>query len=134
MTALKLESVRMPPGLAMMIPTADNEVNGYVNNVDNSFSRPGASRTGQVKAGEAAPEPTIRATRKRGIKTRIHPHDDNIKARRTHKAHTRDTTLGRYTSSEDQGATYQNGLAHHDTPTGVIDRDGVTSQSDMTCG
>ena len=131
MTALKPESVEMPPGVVMMIPTVDKEVNDYANNVDNIFSHPVASRTGQVKAGEAAAAPTIRATRKRGIQTIIHPHDDNRKARRTHRAQTRDTTLGRYTSSEDQGATSPNGLAHHDTSTGVNDQDRVTSQSDM---
>ena len=118
----------MPPGVAMMIPAADKEVNGYANNVDNIFSRPGASRTGRVKSGEAAPAPTIRTTRKRGIKTRIHPDDDNIKARRTHRAQTSDTTLGSCTSSEYQGATSPNSLAHHDTSMGVIDRDRVTSQ------
>ena len=115
----------------MMIPTADKEVNGYANNVDNSFSHPGASRTGRVKAGEAAPASTIRAMRKRGIQTRILPHDDNRKARRMHRAQTRETTLGRYTSSEDQGATSPNGLAHHDMSTGVIDRYRVTSQLNM---
>ena len=73
MTALKAESVGMPLGVAMMIPTTDKEVNGYGNNVDNSFLHLRASRTGQVKAGEAAPAPTIRATRKRGIQTRILP-------------------------------------------------------------
>ena len=46
MTALKPESVGMPPGAAMMILTADKEVNGYANNVETSFSHPGASRTG----------------------------------------------------------------------------------------
>ena len=51
MTALKPKSVGMPPGVAMMIPTADKEVNGYANNVDTSFSHLGASRTGQVKDG-----------------------------------------------------------------------------------
>ena len=100
-------------------------------NVDNSFSHPGASRTGRLKSGEAAPAPTIRATRKQRIQTRIHPHDDNRKVRRMHRAQMRGTTLGRYTSSEDQGATSPNGLAHYDTSTGVIDRDRVTSKSDM---
>ena len=131
MTALKPESVRMPPGVAMMIPTADKEVNGYANKVDNSFSHPGASRTGRVKSGEAAPAPTITATRKQGIQTIILPHNNNRKARQRCRAHTRHTTRGRYTSSEDQGATSPNNLAHHDTSTGVIDRDRVTSQSDM---
>ena len=46
MTVLKTESVGMSPGIAMMIPTADKEENGYANNVDNSFSHPGASKTG----------------------------------------------------------------------------------------
>ena len=130
-TALKPESVGMPLGVAMMIPTVDKEVNGYATNVDNSLPYLGASRTGRVKAGEAAPASTIKATRKQGIQTRIHPHDDNRKGRQTHRSQTRDTTLGRYTSSEDQGATSPNGLSHHGTSTGVIDRDQVTSQSDM---
>ena len=46
MTALKPESVGMPPGFAMMIQTEYKEVNGYANNVDIIFSHPGASRTG----------------------------------------------------------------------------------------
>ena len=131
MTALKPESVGMPLGVAMMIPTADREVNGYANNVDNSFSYLGASWSGRVKDWEAAPAPTITATKKRGIQTRILPHRDYRKARQTHRAQTRDTNLGRDASSEDQGATSQNGLAHHDTSTGVIGRDRATSQSDM---
>ena len=90
---------------------------------------PGASRTGRVKDGEAAPAPTITATKKRGIQTRILPHSDHRKARRTHRAQTRDTNLERDNSSEDQGATSPNGLAHHDTSTGVIGQDQVTSQS-----
>ena len=45
MTALKPKSVGMPPGVAMMIPTADKEVNGYANNVDNIFA-PGSQQDG----------------------------------------------------------------------------------------
>ena len=86
-TALKPESVRMPPGVAMMILTADKEVNGYANNVDNVFSHPGASRTGRVKDWEATPAPTITATKKQVIQTRILPHSDYRKARRAHRAH-----------------------------------------------
>ena len=81
MMALKPESVGMPPGVAMMILTADKEVYGYANNVDNIFSHLGASRTGRVKDWEAAPTPTITATRKQGIQTRILPHIDYRKAR-----------------------------------------------------
>ena len=101
MTALKPENVGMPPRKAMMTPTADKEVNGYVNNVDHRFLHPGASKTGRVKAGESAPAPMITATKKRGSQMRILPHDDNRKARWTHRAQTRDTTLGRDASSED---------------------------------
>ena len=86
MTALKPESVGIPPGVAMMTPTVDKEVNGYANNVDNSFLHPGASRTGQVKVGAAALALMIRATRMRGIQMRIHPHNNNRKARRMHRA------------------------------------------------
>ena len=131
MMALKPESVGMPQGVAMMAPTADKEVNGYVNNVENSFSHPGASGTGRVKYWEAALAPTITATRKRVIQTIIVPHSDYRKARQTQRTQTRDTKLGRDTSTEDQGATSPNGLAHNDTSTGVIGRDRVTSQSAM---
>ena len=68
-----------------MIQTEDKEVNGCANNVDNSFSHPGASRTGELKDWEAAPAPSITATGKQGIQTRIHPHDDNRKAIPTQK-------------------------------------------------
>ena len=131
MTALKPESFRMPPGVAMMIPTTDKEVNGYVNNVDTTFSHLGASRTGRVKDGEAAPAPTITATKKRGIQTRILPHIVHRKARLKHRAQTRYTKLGKDTSSEDQGATSPNGLAYHYTSACGIGRDWGTSQSDM---
>ena len=102
MMALKPESVGMPPGVATMNPTADNEVNGYTNILDNSSLHPGANRTGQVKAGDVAPAPTIMATKKRGSQTRLLPHDGNIKARRTHRAQTRDMTLGGDIDDEDQ--------------------------------
>ena len=115
----------------MMIQTKDKEVNGYVKNVDNSFSHPGASRTRRFKDWEAAPAPTITARKKRGIHTRIIPHSGYRKSRRTHRAQTRVAKLGRYTSSEDQGATSTNGLSHHDTSTGIIGRDQVTSKSVM---
>ena len=95
MTALKPESVGMPPGVATMTPTEDNKVNGYANHVDNSSLHPGANRTGRVKAGEAAPAPTRMATKKRGSQTRLLPHDDNRKARQTHRSKMRDSTLGR---------------------------------------
>ena len=131
MTALKPESTGIPPGVAMVIPTADMEVNGYANNVYTSFSHPGASRMGRVKDGEAAPAPTITATKNQGIQTRILPHSEYRKARRTYRAQTRNTNLGRYTSSKDQGTTSLHGLAHHDTSKGVVGRDRGTSQSDM---
>ena len=115
----------------MMIPAEDKEVNGYANNVENIFSHPRASRTGRFKYWEAAPAPTITATRKQKIQTRILPHSDCRKARRTQRAQTRATKLGMNTSSEDQGAASPKGLAHHDTSTGMIGRDRVTSQSAM---
>ena len=52
MTAPNPESVGMPPGVATMTLTADNEVNGYANIVDDNSSHLGANRTGQVKAGK----------------------------------------------------------------------------------
>ena len=131
MMALKPESFGVPPGVAMMIQTEVKEVNGYANNLHNSFSYPGASRTGRFKDWEAAPAPTIPARRKQVIQTRILPHSDFRNARRTQRAHTRATKLGRDTSSEDQCATSPNGLAHHDMSTGMIGRDRVTSQSTM---
>ena len=118
MTALKPESVWIPPGVAMMILTVDKEVNGYANNVKNIFFHPGARKTGRVKYWEAAPAPSITATKKQVIITKILPHSDYRKARRTQRAQTRDTKLGRDTSSEEQGATSLNGLSHHDTSTG----------------
>ena len=76
MMAQKPENVGLPPGVGMMIQMEDKEVNGYVKNVDNIFSHPGASRTGQFKDWEAVPAPTITATRKWIIQTRILPHSD----------------------------------------------------------
>ena len=81
MTALKPESVGRPPGVSTMTLTADYEVNGYANNVDDSSSHPGVNRTGRVKAGEAAPVPTIMATKNQGSQTTLLPHDNNRKAR-----------------------------------------------------
>ena len=129
MTALKPKSVGMPLGVATMTLTADNEVNGYANNVDNSSSHPSANRTGRVKSGEAAP--TTMTTKKWGSQTRLLPHDNNRKARQMHRDQTRDMTLGRDIYDEDQVTSPPNGLTHHDTSTGVIDQDRVTSQSDM---
>ena len=68
MTALKPESVGMPPGVSTMTLTADNELNGYTNNVDIRSSHPGANRMGRVKSREAAPAPTIMATKKQEVK------------------------------------------------------------------
>ena len=73
MTAPNPESVGMPPGVATMTPPADNEVNGYADIVDNSSSHPGANMTGQVKAGEATPAPTIMATKKVGKSNKTSP-------------------------------------------------------------
>ena len=64
MTALKPESVGRPPGVATMTPTADTELHGDKNIIDNSPSHPGANWTSQAKAGEAAPTPTTRAKKK----------------------------------------------------------------------
>ena len=86
----------------MMTPTVDNKVNSNVNLIDNSSSHPSANRTGWAKAGDAAPAPTIMAEKKRGSQTRILSHKGNKKARRTHIVQTRDTTLGRDISEEDQ--------------------------------
>ena len=85
-----------------MTSTADNEVNGYVNIIDNSSLHPVANRTGRVKARDAALAPTIMATKKQGIQMRLLSHDGNRKARRMHRAQTRDTTLGRDIYEEDQ--------------------------------
>ena len=93
MTALKPESVGRPPGVATMTLTADIEVNGYADIIDNSSLHPGANRTGQTKAGDAAPTPTIMAEKKRVRQTRIPSHDVNNKARQTHRFHKRDTML-----------------------------------------
>ena len=131
MMARKPESVGMPQGVSMLIQTEDKAVNGFTNNVDNSFSHPIASRTGRFKIWEAEPAPTIMATRKRGIQTRIITYSDCRKARRTQKAQRRVTKPGRDTSSEDQGATSQNGLAHHDTTMGMMGQYQVTSKSAM---
>ena len=43
-----------------MTPTADTELNGYINIIDNSPSHPGANWTGRAKDGDAAPMPTTR--------------------------------------------------------------------------
>ena len=42
----------------MMTPTADTELHGYKNIIDNSPSHPGANWTGRAKDGDAAPMPT----------------------------------------------------------------------------
>ena len=131
MMAQKPESFRMPPGGATVIKTEEKAVNGCAKNVDNSFSHPGASRTGRLKDWEAEPAPTITATGKGGIQTRILPHRNCIKARRTQKAQTRATDPGRSTYSGDQGTTSLNGLAHRETKTGMLGRDRVTSKSAM---
>ena len=86
MTALKPESVGRPPGVATMTLTADTELNGYTNIIDNSLMHPGANWTGRVKAGDAAPTPTTRAKKKRESQTRLISTDINKKARRTHSA------------------------------------------------
>ena len=127
MTARKPESFGMTPGVATMNLTADNEVNGYAKNVYISSLHPGTNRTGQVKAGKVAPAPTIMGTKKRGSQMRLLPHNDNRKARRTHTSQTRDTMLGRDIYDEDQSTNSPNGLTHHDTSTGVIEQDRVTS-------
>ena len=99
MTALKPESVGRPPGVATMTPTAYNEVNVLIYN---RSSHPGANRTGRSKARDTAPAPTIMAEKKRGSQTRLLSHDGNKKLRRTHRDQTRDTTLDRDISDEDQ--------------------------------
>ena len=86
---------------------------------------------GRFKYWEAEPVPTITATRKRGIQTRILAHSDCRKARRTQRSQTRATQPGRDTSSECQGATSPIGLAHHDTTTGMMVRYRVTSKSNV---
>ena len=111
LTALKPESVGMPPGVAMLTPTVDNEVKGYANIVYNSSLHPGANMTGRVKAGDVAPAPTIMATKQQGSQTRLLSHNGNRRARRTYRAYTRDMTLGGNINDEDQSR--------------------VTSQSDM---
>ena len=74
MTALKPGSVGRPPGVATMTLTADTELNGYTNIIDNSPSYPGANWTGKAKAGDAAPTPTTQAKKngkaKRGFSRR----------------------------------------------------------------
>ena len=64
MTALKPESVRRPPGVATMTPTAYTEENGYKKYIDNSSSYTGANWTGRSKAGDTAPAPTLLAKKK----------------------------------------------------------------------
>ena len=71
MTALNPECVRRPPGVATMTPTADTDLHGYKNIIDNSPSHPGANWTGQAKAGDAAPTPTTRAKKKRESQARL---------------------------------------------------------------
>ena len=68
MMALKPESVGRPPGVATMTPTTDNKVNGNVNFIENSSLHPGAIRTGQAKAEDAASAPTIMAEKNREAK------------------------------------------------------------------
>ena len=131
MTARNSESIGMPPCVALMIQREDKAVNGCANNVDNSFSHTGARRTGRLKYWEAAPAPMITATRKRGNQTIILPHIKCRKARRTKRAQTRSTKPGSDTSSEEQGTTSPNGLAHHEITTGMIGGDWVTSKSAM---
>ena len=46
MTALMPEIAGRPPGVATMTPTADTELNGYTNIIDNSPSHPGVIWTG----------------------------------------------------------------------------------------
>ena len=65
MTELKPESVGKQPAVATMTPTADTELNGYTNRIDNSPSRPGANWTGQAKDRDAAPTPTTKAKAKK---------------------------------------------------------------------
>ena len=85
-----------------MTPTADNEVNGSANIVDNSSLHSGANRTGKIKAGDAAPAPMIMATKNQESQMIFLPHDDNRKSRRMTRAQTRDITLGGDIYDEDQ--------------------------------
>ena len=95
MTALKPESVERPPGVATMTPTADTELNGYTNIIDNSPSHPGANWTGQAKARDAAPTLTTRAKKKQESQLRLLSRDTNKKARRTLSAVNRRVKIGR---------------------------------------
>ena len=81
----------------MMIETEEKAVNGCAKKIDNSFSHPGASRTGRLKGWEAEPAPAITATGKRGIQMIILPPRNCIKARRTRKSQTGALDLGRDT-------------------------------------
>ena len=102
MTALKPESVGRPLGVATMTPTADNEENGYTNNIDNSSLHTGANWAGRAKSGDAAPAPTLMARKKRVSQTILLSQDINKKARQTHISQTRDTLLGRDSSDKYQ--------------------------------
>ena len=79
MTALKPESVDRPPGVVTMTPTADTELHGNKNIIDNSPSHPGANWTGRAKAGDAAPTPTTRAKKKRESQARLLSTETNKK-------------------------------------------------------
>ena len=83
-----------------MIPTADTELHGYKNIIDNSLLHQGANWTGRAKAGDAAPTPTTRAKKKREIQARLLSTDINKKTRRTFSAQTRDMPLGRRVNSQ----------------------------------
>ena len=71
MTELKPESVGRPPGVATMTPTADTELHGNKNIINNSLSHPGANWTRLDKAGDAAPTPTTWAKKKRESQARL---------------------------------------------------------------
>ena len=91
-----------------MTPTAETELNGYTNIIDNIPSHPGANWTGQAKDGDAALTPTIRAKKKQESQPRLLLTDTSKKARRTLSAQTRDTLLGsRVTSQSDMKVTPQ---------------------------
>ena len=52
MTARNPESVRMPPGVAIMIQTEDKAVNGCANNIDNIFCTREPAGRGGLKIGK----------------------------------------------------------------------------------
>ena len=92
----------------MMNPTADTELNGYTNIIDNILLHPGANWTGRAKYGDAALMSTTRAKKKRESQTKLLLTDTNKKSRQTHSAQTRDTLLGsRVTSQLDMKVTSQ---------------------------